>query len=113
MLTEVSATGIFFLLTIKALADYHEKTKIKKNGASPPPWIAKSLNELADLHVWHAPELGEQQWKNSRLIESIDKLVEIQQENAVQLGKVIDAIGRVDLKVEACQCRAEVKAAGG
>ena len=67
--TQLGVGGIFVLLVLRMVFEF---VKNRKNSNGLPVWAAKMSLQILDLHEWHAPEGGEQTWKNNHMLKLVE-----------------------------------------
>jgi len=67
--TQLGVGGIFVLLTLRMVFEF---VKNRKNGNGGPIWATRMALQILDLHDWHAPEGGEQTWKNTHMLRLVE-----------------------------------------
>ena len=83
--TQLGVGGIFVILVLRMVFEFVRERKNANGGG--PAWakvlihqIDTALNvqtlmsrEIRDLHDWHAPEGGEQTWKNTHMLRLVEQ----------------------------------------
>lgn len=67
--TQLGVGGIFVILVLRMVFEF---VKNRKNGNGAPHWATAMALQVRDLHEWHAPEGGEQTWKNTHMLRLVE-----------------------------------------
>lgn len=107
IMLQLGVGGIFAIMILRLVFDFIDRREIKRINGSPsipPTWavealtlVKRAVDKMAvmgrlveDLHDWHKPENGVQEWKNKAMVDLMREFKEAMEHASERSTKAIE-----------------------